>query len=157
MSAQRRRLGARIADLLAGRLLGLPRPSSEYTVTRDVRVPMRDGVELVADHYAPTAAARGTILVRGPYGRAAPVSLLFARVFADRGYHVVLQSSRGTFGSGDVFEPMVREVDDGADTVAWLREQPWFSGRFATLGPSYLGFTQWALLMDPPPSWPRRS
>ncbi len=46
---------------------------------------------------------------------------------------------------------MVREVEDGADTVAWLREQPWFGGRFATMGPSYLGFTQWALLMDPPP------
>ena len=150
-SAQRRRLGTRITDLLAGRLLGLPRPTSEYTVTRGVRVPMRDGVELVADHYAPIGPARGTILVRGPYGRAAPISLLFARIFADRGYHVLLQSCRGTFGSGDAFEPMVREVDDGADTVAWLREQPWFSGRFATMGPSYLGFTQWALLMDPPP------
>ncbi len=69
-SAQRRRLGARITDLLAGRLLGLPRPTSEYTVTRGVRVPMRDGVELVADHYAPVGPARGTILVRGPYGRA---------------------------------------------------------------------------------------
>ena len=33
----------------------------------------------------------------------------------------------------------------------WLREQPWFGGRFATVGASYLGFTQWALLMDPPP------
>ena len=37
------------------------------------------------------------------------------------------------------------------DTVAWLRDQPWFEGRFATYGGSYLGFTQWALLMDPPP------
>jgi uncharacterized protein len=46
---------------------------------------------------------------------------------------------------------MVHEVDDGADTVAWMREQPWFDGRFATYGPSYMGFTQWALLMDPPP------
>jgi hypothetical protein len=46
---------------------------------------------------------------------------------------------------------MVHEIDDGADTVAWLREQPWFGGTFATIGLSYLGFTQWALLMDPPP------
>ncbi len=30
-------------------------------------------------------------------------------------------------------------------------EQPWFTGRFATIGVSYLGFTQWALLQDPPP------
>jgi len=46
---------------------------------------------------------------------------------------------------------MRHEVDDGADTVAWMREQPWFDGRFATYGPSYMGFTQWALLVDPPP------
>ena len=35
--------------------------------------------------------------------------------------------------------------------MAWMRDQPWFDGRFATFGASYLGFTQWALLVDPPP------
>ena len=143
--------GARLVDRITGRVLGLAGSTSGYSVARGVRVPMRDGVELLADHYAPASPARGTILVRGPYGRAGAWALLHARVFGDRGYHVVLQSSRGTFGSGDAFEPMVREVDDGADTVAWLRRQPWFTGRFATFGGSYLGFTQWALLVDPPP------
>ncbi|OBH03109.1 CocE/NonD family hydrolase [Mycobacterium sp. E3247] len=142
-----RHLGAKTA----GRLLRLPPATAEYTVRR-VRVPMRDGVDLVADHYAPnTAPAAGTLLVRGPYGRAFPFSLLFGALYAARGYHVVLQSVRGTFGSGGDFEPMANEVADGADTVAWLREQPWFTGRFATIGMSYLGFTQWALLQDPPP------
>ena len=46
---------------------------------------------------------------------------------------------------------MVHEADDATDTVAWLREQPWFTGTFGTIGLSYLGFTQWALLADPPP------
>jgi uncharacterized protein len=134
-----------------GRLLGLPRAITGYTVNR-VQVPMRDGVYLVADHYAPTTSRpAGTVLVRGPYGRGFPFSLIFARPYAARGYHVVLQSVRGTFGSGGVFEPMVNEVADGADTVAWLREQPWFTGRFATIGLSYLGFTQWAMLQHPPP------
>ena len=45
----------------------------------------------------------------------------------------------------------VHEIADGADTAAWLRDQPWFTGSFATIGLSYLGFTQWALLTDPPP------
>jgi uncharacterized protein len=113
---------------------------------------MRDGVQLVADHYAPTtSSAVGTLLVRGPYGRGFPFSLVFARLYAARGYHVVLQSVRGTFGSGGAFEPMVNEAADGADTVEWLRQQPWFTGRFGTIGVSYLGFTQWALLQDPPP------
>lgn len=135
----------------AGGLLGLPRATTRYTVRR-VHVPMRDGIGLVADHYAPiTSRPAGTVLVRGPYGRGLPFSLTFARLYAARGYHVVLQSVRGTFGSGGVFEPMINEAADGADTVIWLRQQPWFTGRFGTIGLSYLGFTQWALLHDPPP------
>ena len=134
-----------------GRLLGLRPATSGYTVNR-VEVPMRDGVRLVADHYAPTTSGpAGTVLVRGPYGRGFPFSLVFARPYAARGYHVVMQSVRGTFGSAGVFEPMANEATDGADTAAWLVEQPWFTGRFATIGLSYLGFTQWALLQDPPP------
>ncbi|WP_116376637.1 CocE/NonD family hydrolase [Mycobacterium sp. MFM001] len=134
-----------------GRLLHLPAPTTEYTVS-PVRVPMRDGVELVADHYAPTGGEPvGTLLARGPYGRRFPFSLAFGALYAARGYHVVLQSVRGTFGSAGVFEPMRREADDGADTVAWLRQQPWFTGQFGTVGISYLGFTQWAILQDPPP------
>jgi uncharacterized protein len=134
------------------RLLHLPPQTCEYTVHRRVRVPMRDGVELLADHYEPTTATpSGTLLVRCPYGRAFPFSTLFAGVYAARGYHVVFQSVRGTFGSGGTFDPMVDEVADGADTVEWLRHQPWFTGSFATIGLSYLGFTQWALLADPPP------
>ncbi|GBG35714.1 hydrolase [Mycobacterium montefiorense] len=134
-----------------GRLFGLRPATSGYTVNR-VEVPMRDGVALVADHYAPTTSSPvGTVLVRGPYGRGYPFSLVFAWPFATRGYHVVLQSVRGTFGSGGVFEPMANEITDSADTAAWLVEQPWFTGRFATIGTSYQGFTQWALLQDPPP------
>lgn len=141
----------RVGDTALGRLLGLRQATTGYTVDR-VGVPMRDGVRLAADHYAPSTSGRaGTLLVRGPYGRAFPFSLAFARLYAARGYHVVLQSVRGTFGSGGEFEPMVNEAADGADTVAWLREQPWFTGRFATIGVSYLGFTQWAVLQDPPP------
>lgn len=116
---------------------------------------MRDGVELLADHYrpdrAPNHAPIGTVLLRGPYGRGIAVSAISAALYAARGYHVILQSVRGTFGSGGVFEPMINEAQDGADTAAWLRRQPWFTGRFATVGASYLGFTQWALLADPPP------
>jgi uncharacterized protein len=132
--------------------LRLTAPTNGYTVSQ-VAIPMRDGVELVADHYVPAGDTEpvGTLLARGPYGRGFPFSLTFAALHAARGYRVLLQSVRGTFGSGGVFQPMVHEAADGADTVAWLRQQPWFTGRFATIGISYLGFTQWALLQDPPP------
>jgi uncharacterized protein len=131
-------------------MLRLPAQTHNYTVS-SVKIPMRDGIELVADHYEPVGEVVGTLLARGPYGRAFPFSLMFAYLHAARGYRVILQSVRGTFGSGGVFNPMFNEVADGADTVAWLRRQPWFSGRFATIGISYLGFTQWAMLEDPPP------
>ena len=135
------------------RLFGLAAPTTHYTVERGLRIPMRDGVHLIADHYAPSDGSKvaGTLLVRGPYGRGLPFSVLLARLYATRGYHVVLQSVRGTAGSGGVFEPVINEAPDGADTVEWLRRQPWFTGWFATIGQSYLGSTQWALLTDPPP------
>ena len=142
---------ATVGSNAVGGMLGLPRATTRYTVRR-VRVPMRDGIDLVADHYAPTTSnPAGTLLVRGPYGRGLPFALVFARLYGARGYHVVLQSVRGTFGSAGEFDPMVNEAADGADTVVWLRQQPWFTGRFGTVGLSYLGFTQWALLSDPPP------
>lgn len=141
----------RHAGRALSRLMRTPPPTTTYQVHRAVRIPMRDGVELLADHYAPDAAEPvGTLLVRGPYGRGWPFSGLYASAYAKRGYHVVLQSVRGTFGSGGEFEPTVNEVADGADTAAWLRDQPWFTGSFGTVGLSYLGATQWALLQDPP-------
>ncbi|WIM88332.1 CocE/NonD family hydrolase [Candidatus Mycobacterium wuenschmannii] len=145
-----RTLPRRLAGRALTKTLRLPSPTTSYTVS-EVKVPMRDGVELVTDVYEPTTEAVGTLLVRGPYGRAFPFSIVFADLHVARGYRVVLQSVRGTFGSGGDFSPMVNEAADGADTVEWMRRQPWWKGRFATIGISYLGFTQWALLQDPPP------
>jgi hypothetical protein len=106
---------------------------------------------LAADLYQPARTPRGTLLVRGPYGRGLPFSMLSARIFAVYGYNVLFVSCRGTFGSSGEFDPARTEAADGQDVVAWLIRQSWFTGSFATLGPSYLGYTQWALLADPPP------
>lgn len=124
---------------------------NKITIDRRVLVPMRDGTMLIADHLAPvTDRPRPTILMRSPYGRGWQMHLM-ARPFAERGYHVLLQSSRGTFGSGGAFRPAADEPADGQDTVAWLRRQDWFNGRLATVGASYLAYVQWALALDPPP------
>ena len=141
----------RLVDAGLSRLLKTSGALNGYAVEQ-VRTPMRDGVVLLGDHFAPeTGAPRGTVLIRTPYGRGFPTSALNGRLFAARGYHVVSQSVRGTFGSGGAFQPMAQETEDGQDTVAWLREQSWFDGRLATLGGSYLGWTQWTLMQDPPP------
>jgi uncharacterized protein len=65
---------------------------------------------------------------------------------------VMLQSCRGTFGSGGVFNPNFNERADGLATVRWLETQPWFDGRLATNGPSYLGNVQWAIADDAGPA-----
>ena len=134
------------------RAWSLPPQRNRVAVERDLHVPMSDGMVLLADHYLPVSvASAATVLVRCPYGRSGPFGLQNAQILAERGYHVLMQSCRGTFGSGGEFEPMRHEIADGQDTVAWLREQSWFDGRLATYGASYLGFVQWALAMDPPP------
>lgn len=143
-----------IADRALRRILRLPPPHNRYRVLRGVRIPMRDGVELIADRYVPDGPAPSdvpTVLIRSPYGRGYPFPQFYAGPLAARGFHVVLQSVRGTYGSGGRFIPAVNEAADGLDTVAWIRDQPWFTGRLATLGPSYLGLAQWALMRDPPP------
>lgn len=132
---------------LVGKLAKLP-PSQTHDVAveRDLRVTMPDGVVLLADRYFPRGSDKlPTILVRSCYGRRGVFGLLYGWLFAERGFQVVIQSTRGTFGSGGQLEPFGCEHDDGLATVAWLKQQPWFPGAFATNGPSYLGFVQWAI------------
>jgi putative CocE/NonD family hydrolase len=144
--------GAAALGRAAARAWSLPPRRNQVAVEHDVEVPMSDGAVLLATHYIPVSvASAATVLVRCPYGRTGLFALQSAQIFAERGYHVLLQSVRGTFGSGGDFEPMQHEITDGRDTVAWLRQQSWFEGRLATYGASYLGFVQWALAMDPPP------
>jgi uncharacterized protein len=141
----------RAVDAAVARIFKMPPGHHDYILTSGVRVTMRDGVELLTDIYAPVGKSLGTLLIRTPYGRTGLIALLTARYYATHGYHVVNQSCRGTFGSGGAFEPFRPDIDDGADTVAWLRTQAWFGGRFAVCGASYLGYTAWALMTDPPP------
>jgi putative CocE/NonD family hydrolase len=141
-------------DLLnwaAAKVLGLPAPRARRVrADRGIDVPMRDGVVLRIDRFAPDPPKAPTILIRTPYGRGLRPRLL-ARAVAAQGFQVVLQSCRGTADSGGVFEPMRHERDDGLDTIEWLREQPWYTGELCTFGPSYVGFTQWAVAAEAGP------
>jgi len=124
--------------------------STPKKTIEDVRIPLRDGVELAAELHRPRVTSRGLLLVRTPYGR----GRMFARMVVDpyvaHAYSVLFVSCRGTADSGGEFDPMRTETPDGHDTIAWMRAQPWYPGRFATVGGSYLGHTQWAVLADPP-------
>ncbi|MEU0075802.1 CocE/NonD family hydrolase [Streptomyces sp. NPDC006332] len=131
---------------------GLPAKRHEVGWQPGLVVSAADGSPLITDHYFPRAEGDfPTLLVRSPYGRGLPWSPMYGMLFAEQGFHVVLQSCRGTGGSGGQFDLWRNEAADGQATVAWLRGQPWFNGKLGTIGPSYLGYVQWALALDPPP------
>lgn len=144
---------SRFAGRAIDRAMGLSGPAAQFTLERDVGVPMPDGVVLLGDRYGPAAAAAlPVVLIRSPYGRAGVAGAIFAAPLARRGFQVFIQSTRGTFGSGGEFRPFLHEKSDGLATLTWLREQPWCDGRVAMTGGSYLGHTQWAIApyADPP-------
>src|ERR1700722_10935537 len=139
-----------LVSRLLGRLWRLPAPLPRDLANQPLRIPMRDGQELLADRYYPrrehsgSKSAQPTVLIRSCYGRGTLFKLI-ARLFAERGMQVVIQSCRGTDGSQGTFRPFFDEQNDGQDTVGWIARQPWFTGDLALWGVSYLGNTAWAV------------
>lgn len=136
---------------LVGRVLQLPpRQTRQVLVQKNLSIAMHDGVVLLADRHSAKEQSFGpVILLRSCYGRGVLFGFM-AALFAERGFQVVVQSVRGTTGSGGEFVPMRQEQADGADTLAWVRAQPWFAGKLFTFGPSYLGNVQWAMAHEAP-------
>ena len=114
-------------------------------------VAMRDGIRLATDVYLPdTAGPFPVIMERTPYGRnetsrseitaanRTPASRAeIAAYFTAHGYAVVYQDTRGRYGSEGRFVKYLSDGEDGFDTCAWLRDQPWCDGRICTMGLSY--------------------
>src|ERR1700693_99404 len=74
-----------VTSRLVSRLMHLP-PAETHAlvVTRNLKVPMPDGVMLLADHYAPrNGHRRPTILIRSPYGRTGLFGALSALSYAE--------------------------------------------------------------------------
>jgi putative CocE/NonD family hydrolase len=123
-------------------------------IEENLRVPLRDGLELTADVYRPAGAGRHPVLVmRLPYDRRFAQNYLYAHPswYAAKGYAVVAQDVRGRWGSDGRFDPLVNEGLDGADTVAWAAEQPWSNGRVGMYGFSYPGMSQLLVAAEQPP------
>ena len=137
--------------------LGAGRPRYAVRITRTVPMTMSDGVMLAGDVYHPLREPRTpTILVRIPFSKTLFNSLfatLVGRFWAEHGYTVVIQGTRGRYESGGRHTPLVDERRDGLDTLEWLKQQSWFDGRVGMWGGSAFGYTQWAIadqLPSPP-------
>jgi putative CocE/NonD family hydrolase len=130
-------------------------PRYEVIVSKNVMVPMRDGVRLAIDIYRP--ALNGlpvegkfpVILERTPYNKDGIES--WVRYFVPRGYVAVGQDVRGRFTSEGIWRMHRDDGNDGYDTAKWLGAQPWCDGNLGTVGTSYPGGTQHALALSNPP------
>jgi hypothetical protein len=143
-----------LASYLIQRFLRLDPPlTRDLIVHRDLRVPMPDGTALLADRWAPRTGGDSlpVALLRSPYGRGALIGMGMARPLAERGFQVLIQSVRGTHRSGGTFDPMRNEREDGLATLDWVVKQPWFGDAIVLVGPSYLGYVQWAVADQLPP------
>ena len=124
-----------------------------FTIERNVDIPMRDGVILRADILRPRGSDRFPVLVyRTPYGKddAQTEYTTFLKAVA-RGYAVVIQDVRGRFHSQGEFQAYRNEGRDGYDTIEWAAKQPWSNGAVGTFGLSYPGAVQWLAAMEQPP------
>ena len=130
----------------------------DVALSRDVMVPMRDGVRLATDIHrpatngVPTSGKFPVILERTPYGKdGGPSGALWAQYFVSRGYIFVAQDVRGRYASEGNWRPHRDDANDGYDTAKWIGEQPWCDGNIGTVGTSYPGGTQHALAISNPP------
>jgi predicted acyl esterase len=135
----------------------------QYDVARDddVPVPMRDGIQLLADVYRPTTPGKYPVLIAAsPYARqiqnvGAPMGFIEAGqsdFFVPRGYIHVIANLRGTGGSGGTFGFFDgEERRDLYDLVEWAGQQPWSVGNVGMVGISYFAMTQLAAAVEQPP------
>jgi len=145
-------------------------PRFEVRVMRDVMIPMRDGIALATDIYAPLGAENNqsatwpVILERTPYNKSGTsrsenslvrpsprTRVEVAAELAGQGFVVVMQDCRGRYGSQGYFKKYVNEAEDGFDTLVWLLQQVWCNGAIGTMGLSYGAHTQCALACLNPP------
>jgi len=129
------------------------RPASEpvHDVERrlDVRIPVRDGLELSANLWLPVATVDArfpAVLEMIPYRKddwRANGDEGRGRYLAARGYALCRLDVRGTGSSPGIAldEYTAQETLDGYDAVEWLAAQPWSNGNVGMWGISYGGFT----------------
>jgi len=109
-----------------------------------VMVPMRDGAKLATDIHLPPAGgpAFSVVLIRTVYGRK---DASLAGALHKARIALVTQDTRGHGDSKGQKSYFVTDgwgaLQDGVDTVEWLKKQPWCNGKIGTWGSSALGMT----------------
>jgi putative CocE/NonD family hydrolase len=138
----------------------------KVTILPDVRVRMRDGVELAVRITRPDAPGKfPAIMGYTPYrrlpglGTAAHSETEFANAtniqyfMAEHGYISVDYDVRGTGASGGTSTEMYADAErqDGYDMVEWIAKQSWSNANVGMWGISYGGVDTWQIAAMAPP------
>jgi uncharacterized protein len=138
-----------LAPSIVAHELGFRHAQFAVRVQNRAAMTTTDGTQLLSEIYHPQHIGRTpTILVRIPLSKTFKNSLfatMIGRMWAERGYTVVIQGTRGRYESGGSFYPLHGERQDGIETLSWIAKQPWFNGKIATWGGSAFGYTQWVI------------
>ncbi|MDR7303013.1 CocE/NonD family hydrolase [Haloactinomyces albus] len=145
-------------------------------IRKDLRVPMRDGVELAADAYhGAEDKPRPALVALSPYGKELQAFALtmppqrrpsplwdgcieagdIARVVQEDYVHVIgdLRGSGGSGGEmiGNYNAGGVSLGQDAYDFIEWVAEQSWCDGNVGMIGISYFGSMQVLAAAERPP------
>jgi len=142
-------LVATLLSLTSASVAAQPGADYKVVVQKSVDVKMRDGVLLKANIYRPEEGKFPVLVERTPYDRLSEANM--ATELAGHGYVVVVQDTRGRYGSGGEFYPFLNESQDGYDTVEWAAHLEYSNGKVGMFGGSYVGATQMLAAMARPP------
>jgi putative CocE/NonD family hydrolase len=114
-------------------------------------VPMRDGIELSTLLVFPKVKQEKypVILIRTPYKKELGVEKY--SYLLENGYTLALQDIRGRFGSEGIYEPFIKDGEDGYDTIEWIASQSWCDGNVGMIGLSYDGWLAYCAATEKPP------
>jgi hypothetical protein len=126
--------------------------------TEDVAIAMRDGVRLAATLHVPPGEGPFPALVEAlPYRKddlTARYAAEYQRLADAFGYLVCRVDVRGT-GSSEgtaLGEYTQAELEDVAEVIGWLADQPWSTGAVGMYGTSWSGFNSLQVAMLRPPA-----
>lgn len=143
-----------VAPSVLAHELGFRRSQFAVRVQDHVPIAMTDQTTLRAEIFHPQHIVRTpTALIRISLAKTLKNSLFIntvGRMWAERGYTVVIQGICGRYESGGTFDPLRGERQDESSTLAWISKQSWFNGKIGSWGGSALGYTQWVTSTEDP-------
>lgn len=148
------------AELIAKRNATEKELEEVAVIDRKVMVKMRDGKLMAADIYRPKTAGKVPVIFsRTPYNfnywdvkLGAPRDMSAPLAAVKHGYAYVEMQERGHFFSQGNYDILGMPLSDATDALAWMRTQPWSTGKVGTTGCSSTAEWQLAAVAQDDPA-----